>query len=255
MDPQIAGYARTYIRQDQTTSSRGETFKMTHRDNGFTLIELLVVAAIIAVLAGLLFPVVGRVMETSGRVKCISNLKQIFTAAQLYSTENQGTVLPGFIRNDSTGVTEHWNLHLLEFYNYNSGVQNDPLDRADFSCPEWKKVSATYTNWNWGFGINEKPLYNGPGSTSAENQNTRITIQSNGNITGTVVRNVSLTHASKRAYFLCSNVWNVNNVTVLSDAGVNRHGKGRCNVMFFDGHAETLGPAAVAAAVINPGNL
>lgn len=221
-----------------------------HRRRGFTLIELLVVIAILAVLAGLLFPAINRGMETSRRTKCVSNLKQIYTAAQLYSAEHEGAVVPGYIKNEATNSTEHWNLHLLTFYN--NSKENEPASRADFSCPEWKKVGDTYTNWNWGYGINETPLYEGPGSTSAQKQNTRITIKSDGSVTGNVVRSVNISHLSKRAYFMCANTWNITSVNAATDPAFDRHGKDQRNVMFFDGHAQTLPPYSVIASVADP---
>src|SRR6266852_3866661 len=51
---------------------------------GFTLIELLVVIAIIAVLAAILFPVFTRAREKARQAGCLSNLRQIGTAAMLY---------------------------------------------------------------------------------------------------------------------------------------------------------------------------
>jgi prepilin-type N-terminal cleavage/methylation domain-containing protein len=54
---------------------------------GFTLIELLVVIAIIAILAAILFPVLGRAKEAAKKTACTSNMKQIGTAFLLYEQD------------------------------------------------------------------------------------------------------------------------------------------------------------------------
>jgi prepilin-type N-terminal cleavage/methylation domain-containing protein/prepilin-type processing-associated H-X9-DG protein len=54
------------------------------RKRGFTLIELLVVIAIIAILAAILFPVFAQAREKARSIACMSNMKQIGTAAQMY---------------------------------------------------------------------------------------------------------------------------------------------------------------------------
>ena len=66
---------------------------------GFTLIELLTVIAIIAVLAAILFPVFGRVQENARRTNCLSNLKQIGAAMQIYCDEHHGRMVTWCITN------------------------------------------------------------------------------------------------------------------------------------------------------------
>src|SRR5262249_31837085 len=51
---------------------------------GFTLIELLVVIAVIAIIAALLFPVFAQARDKARQTACLSNLKQIGQALNLY---------------------------------------------------------------------------------------------------------------------------------------------------------------------------
>jgi prepilin-type N-terminal cleavage/methylation domain-containing protein len=55
---------------------------------GFTLIELLVVIAIIAILAAILFPVFAQAREAARKSACLSNTRQLGTAAMLYVQDN-----------------------------------------------------------------------------------------------------------------------------------------------------------------------
>ena len=62
--------------------------KQTRR--GFTLIELLTVIGIIAVLAAILFPVFATVRGKARQTACVSNLRQIGMAVQMYAQDFDG---------------------------------------------------------------------------------------------------------------------------------------------------------------------
>ncbi len=61
---------------------------------GFTLIELLVVIAIIAILAAILFPVFARAREKARQTSCLSNLKQIALATNMYAQDYNEALPP-----------------------------------------------------------------------------------------------------------------------------------------------------------------
>lgn len=74
----------------------------------FTLVELLVVIGIIALLAAILFPVFATVRGKARQTVCLSNLKQIGTAIQMYASDYDG--LMPFAKDASDAyVPQIWN--------------------------------------------------------------------------------------------------------------------------------------------------
>ncbi len=69
---------------------------MMKRRQAFTLIELLVVIAIIALLAAILFPVFAQAREKARQSQCLSNLRQVVLAAQMYLQDYEERFFPAY---------------------------------------------------------------------------------------------------------------------------------------------------------------
>src|SRR5437016_1957985 len=80
---------------NQLDSKRSPSVKPnTNLERAFTLVDLLVVIAIIAILAALLLPALGKAKQQAYKVKCLSNLHQIGLGLKLYVDDNAETFPP-----------------------------------------------------------------------------------------------------------------------------------------------------------------
>jgi prepilin-type N-terminal cleavage/methylation domain-containing protein/prepilin-type processing-associated H-X9-DG protein len=138
---------------------------MRKRQFGFTLVELLVVIGIIAVLIGILLPVLNKARQESQTIKCASNLRgigqgimaymvssgQIFPASYSYVGQNMdgghetpGTAVNGYV---------HWSYYLYA----GSGAGGNVAAEA-FQCPAIDMGGLPPTNTTPGndtFGPND----------------------------------------------------------------------------------------------------
>lgn len=111
-----------------------------HRPLGFTLIELLVVIAIIAVLTGILFPVLAKARASARETTALSNLKQISSALLMYTADydehlpDRWPLWPGYRefywRVDGGDLPAH-----LQPYVKNAAVWYSPEDRLSQRGP------------------------------------------------------------------------------------------------------------------------
>lgn len=120
---------------------------MRRRFSGFTLIELLVVIAIIAILAAILFPVFGKAKENAKIASCMSNLKQLGTATELYRDSFDG-YYPCLHRYDPSNFGL-WVEMLLPY----------TKNRAVFNCPA-ATAPAEYVSARTNGKIKVSYLYN-----------------------------------------------------------------------------------------------
>ncbi len=118
---------------------------------GFTLIELLVVIAIIAILAAILFPVFSKVRAKARETRCLSNLKQIGLAFQMYASdysESLPNVVNGTYGWKNTAFTQGEMARLvskLDPYIKNKGVwycSDDPWASAE---EDWDQGVVSYS--------------------------------------------------------------------------------------------------------------
>lgn len=224
---------------------------------GFTLIELLAVIAIVGVLAGIIIGSVGKARSMAYQTKCLAHLRATYTAAQLYSADHKGTIVPGSLKNEGdAGTCELWSVRLFPYFGQVTNAAS-----ATFACPRWEDDKVSASAYNWGYAMNLTPAYEGASSTSQQKATSVITRKADGGHTGTIFLTANITHPAKRLFFTDSSQWHVRGQQVMPAnpgqtlAAYDRHGAGRCNVIFFDGHVGTLKPADVDTAIFDPRNL
>jgi prepilin-type N-terminal cleavage/methylation domain-containing protein len=113
------------------------------RTPAFTLIELLVVVAILAILAGLLFPVLSRARESARRATCTSNLRQHAQAVTMYLQDFDETFPIANFSDNLRGIPPHLhrNAHGVPLFLVDL-LQPYTANRQIFLCPTMRGQSG-----------------------------------------------------------------------------------------------------------------
>lgn len=112
---------------------------LASRRSGFTLVELLVVISVIALLISILLPTLDTARESARAVNCASNMRQLFIANRTFANDDADYRLPQLKFG-----TEAWPFHLKEqgyFASYEFLLC--PTDSVD-------PPNATYTRFSYG---------------------------------------------------------------------------------------------------------
>ena len=146
---------KSEISRQASLHSQCELQAMARHRRLFTLIELLVVIAIIAILAALLFPALKTARNQAVMIKCLSNEKQCFNGANMYSSDYD--YFPAAVGNGyNPGTSDTWTGFIYTYCGVAPLLANK-IDNNDniFKCPavnsQW-----LYGSWNQNLCFNLK---------------------------------------------------------------------------------------------------
>ena len=217
-----------------------------HR-RGFTLVELLVVIAVIAILLALLMPALSRGTSVAQRMKCVSNLRQLGIAAQMYWGDNDGNAFRwrgasvndgrrfwfGWLQNGNEGQRS-FDLAQGALYPYFEGQGVEMCPEMDHVNPQFK-LKATGASYGYGYNISlSAPAQAPPVNTSQIRSLERVVLFGDAGQVNTFQAPASRENPMLEEFYYLS----------VTEATVHfRHGK-RANAVFCDGHVSAEGPLA-----------
>lgn len=189
----------------------------------FTLVEVLVVVAILAVLAALVFPSVGKAKQQAAQAQCINNLKQISIASVQFGTENNGDFPPNVAGTPifARGLTDY----IGPFPRRGAGFKRSPL-----VCPSQQNGLP---NGNWSYRGTYFTANNGHGLSYGQNDKAATVWK----------KRIAAPSARAMLYMDLENQYLASPVELRRFNRWNtlreRHGK-RVNVAFVDGSVSTI---------------
>ncbi|MBR7106972.1 MAG: DUF1559 domain-containing protein [Lentisphaeria bacterium] len=130
--------------------SREKKFPLSPAHAHFTLIELLVVIAIIAILAAILLPALQSARERGKTTGCISNMKNVVTALNMYADNNKDLFPAAYSVYGKNSSGKDINYGWAGILSINGELpRSQRATGAATRCPAWDpNISSSYA-WNY----------------------------------------------------------------------------------------------------------
>jgi len=225
--------------------------------SGFTLVELLVVIAVIAILAAMLLPALGKAKEKGVRASCMNNQRQIGIALRMYASDNQENLPRGAAPYGNTT----WDLPIAmadALADTTPGGKN--MYRKIYYCPSaFTQTSDPDFWWNYtsGFRVVGYQFFNSRDGTQSPTSGTGTTMvpprgwltkfnrpYTNSNLAQTeIVADIIVSEGpgdqtDKFRNVTSSNLANIPGFAGLNSSHMSKNIPTGGNCLYMDGHAE-----------------
>lgn len=212
-------------------------------ERAFSIVELVVVIGIITIVAGILFPVIARVRDRSKQLECSSNQRQIGVAMYNYSNDNRG-VIPRYALGYNQEYGPVWVTAISRYIGIEfSGSWSVFKTSRIYQCPAHPTPGIPTAFIVNCFAFNSAPLWTGAPPlrlSAAKNTSQLAWLAEASDRFGTFDNGSTFDDVFFEPYHIARSPSHLPRQTH-SRISDQRHGGRQCNVMFLDGHVESIG--------------